>query len=458
MSENEVIVEDQTIERLEPPKAGQKAIYKNCTIQNIVWKDLEIEGELILQDCTIQKLSFKDLVFTESFQAVNSSIDLCFWKNIQFQNRCVCKETIFKHGIQVLQVQFQWGCDFQEAIFQKDARIDDSEFLGHTKFDKIRAQQRFEATRCKFGSPNPKQNWFRLLFSNARFEHIVIFQDCSFLFPTNLKRARFEEEVQFIAPNFYDIVSFENARFSGLLRLKNIKRLTPKAYFHFGGIQLEKFSANHEELSLFLLCLAPDQYSAMLKQILEAKEKYAEKHPPEVIELAKKNLRLAELVRFEEASQTLAELNRAFHDTFNEDGENWSYITQKRLERAQSSFTGQVWNYLLDFSCRYGTSPLIVLRTAGLSLSFFTLFFWFSPQEFTATADFPAEYLLNGTISSIPFSEALIFSFQVFTSSELVPHIEPKPSLNFLMMAESVIGYIIMMLLVITLSRRVIRS
>ena len=34
MSENEVIVEDQTIERLEPPKAGQKAIYKNCTIQN----------------------------------------------------------------------------------------------------------------------------------------------------------------------------------------------------------------------------------------------------------------------------------------------------------------------------------------------------------------------------------------------------------------------------------------
>ena len=62
MSENEVIVEDQTIERLEPPKAGQKAIYKNCTIQNMVWKDLEIEGELILQGCTIQKLSFKDLL------------------------------------------------------------------------------------------------------------------------------------------------------------------------------------------------------------------------------------------------------------------------------------------------------------------------------------------------------------------------------------------------------------
>ena len=117
-----------------------------------------------------------------------------------------------------------------------------------------------------------------------------------------------------------------------------------------------------------------------------------------------------------------------------------------------------LWNWLLDVSCRYGTSPLIVVRTALIFLTLFTTYFWFSPDKFTPAGDFPAEYLQNGNITAIPLMEALIFSFQVFTSSELVPHIEPKPSLNLLMMLESVVGYVIMMLLVITLSRKVIRS
>lgn len=459
----ETIFKDQNFETIEPPPSGEKHVYKNCQIDSVKWKDITVEGNLVLSRCTIKTWSLERVIFKNNFFAPACSfIDEFILKEVIYQQYCKYERNHFHRKFLIRKSQFQWGLYINGSTLHTTSRFEDCEFWGHTKFDHIRAEQRFEATRCQFGKLPKKMPWFKTLFSNAHFDYIAIFQDCEFRFPTNFRRTHFKEEVKFIAPKFHDRITFENARFYDLLRIKELERYNQQAYMHLGGIQLEKVKINHQELASLLLCLHPIQYELYLKSIWEEKEEHKNNNDPATIAIAKKNYENAEDVRYEEASQTLAELNRAFHDTFDEAGEDWSYVTQKRLERknlfSQKSFALGFWNWILDVSCRYGTSPLIVFRTAMISLAMFTTYFWMSPDKFGPTSDFPASHISNGEIVSIPFMEALIFSFQVFTSSELVPHIEPKPILNPWMMLESVIGYIIMMLLVITLSRKVIRS
>lgn len=451
------------LETIKPPPAGEKHIYRNCKINHVLWKNTLIEGSLILNRCSIKKWNLEQSTFQLGLfvHFCNFSEDFSLQKIIH-QQYCKYERNHFHGKVLVQHSQFQWGLYLHGSTLHNTSRFEDCAFWGHTKFDHIQVLQRFEASRCQFGELPQKMPWFKTLFSNAHFDYIAIFQDCEFYFPTNFRRAHFKEEVKLINPKFHDIVIFENARFYDLLRIKGIVRNPQKTYMHFGGIQLEKIKVDYEELASMLLCLHPIQYEQYLKSIWEEKENYKDKNDPTTIAMVKKNYEQAEYVRYEEASQTLAELNRAFHDTFDEAGEDWSYVSQRRLERkhlfAQKSFGAGFWNLVLDVSCRFGTSPLIVLRTAIISLTLFTVYFWIHPEKFGPTADFPTEHLNNGEIISMPFMEALIFSFQVFTSSELVPHIEPKPVLNPWMMVESVVGYIIMMLLVITLSRKVIRS
>ena len=499
----------ETVEVLEPPAAGQELVLEGCRVREIDWRGREVAGRVRLERCEVlgaarfddarfdravsfRGTSFRRLVsFTgarvageEDDRGTRRSVDLCgchfdegliatgarFGGELEgdeasFGGPTRFDEVVFERGVKLREgrfgqkVTFEGArvarfASFKHASFEHECSLDAVEFARTAQFHNIRVRGRFSAVGAVFNAEPVDEDHPALdaysVFSNSRFDDVADFTEATFCGAVRFVLCVFDQEVRFPMARFANYTSFDRARFNSVVIFEGA-RFARGATLHLRDARIERIEFDHHKLGGVLHCLDAQQYEAHLRRRAELlRDAIAEgnAYPSDPRHLAKIEASLADLrrTRLEEGSRTLAVIHKAYNDSFNSRGEDWAYVTLRRMEREALGDEEPVRRFLsklLDLTCGYGTSPLKVAASAGCVILAFTALYLALPGAF------------EGPMS---FRNALSYSFRTFTSSELDSQITPQGVIEWAVMVESVLGYVVMMLLVITVSRLVIRS
>lgn len=454
MSSSKLLTGEDALRRL---KRGE-------TIWNAHIDVLKIRGPLccglFIRNSTIEVLDCSDAQFNASVQ-----LDGC-----RIKKRAYFKKAVFEQQSTFRRVQFEGGCDFSGAIFKKRTHFNLATIVGWSTFEKAEFH-------C------------RTLFSKAHLKGEVLFRDC--LFTTkqpvaersnkysfndmtvdlrfHMQGCRFDDNVTFTGTRFCDVADFEKAQFKRHARIKYaqfMRNVTFKSARFEGELHLNGTTTDCDLLFEDTHFLGLVNLQAMYgqrnvdfhKSIVGERSRFQieKAHFGRLlIDRARIEYHL-ESVRqneYDTARKEFGLLKHSFREINAYADEDWAYLMEKRMERFTIPFGREnpisslkrFGNWLaLDLGCGYGTRPSNVFFTSLILLAFFATIYYFPSGEFPA-----------GRISVF---EAIELSFRIFTNAE-VSSVEPAPTswLKYVMMVESALGFFVMMVLVVTYSRKVIR-
>ncbi|MDF1666230.1 MAG: pentapeptide repeat-containing protein [Planctomycetota bacterium] len=459
MSNSKLLSGDEVIRRL---KRGE-------TIWNAHIGTLKIRGDLccglFIRNSTIEVLDCSEARFTAAVE-----LDGC-----RVIKRAYFKKSVFEQQSTFRRVQFEGGCDFSGAIFDKRTHFNLAVIVGWSTFEKAQF-------RC------------RTLFSKAHLKGEVVFRDCIFTtkspvaeqsnkfsfndmtcdFRVHMQGCRFDDNVTFTGTRFCDVADFEGAVFKRHARLKYaqfMRNVTFKSASFEGQMHLNGTTTECD------LLFEETRFSGLINLQAMYGQRNVDFHKSIVGENSSFQIEKAHFSRLlidrerieshlesvrqndpETARKEFGLLKHSFREINAYADEDWAYLMEKRMERYTIPMgrdkplcsLKRFGNWLvLDLGCGYGTRPGNVFFTSLILLAFFAAVYYFSGGKFTGTVDG------NGHVSMF---EALELSFRIFTNAE-VSSAEPARSswLKYVMMAESSLGFFVMMVLVVTYSRKVIR-
>jgi len=399
-------------------------LFERCTIDGLELANFDLPVPIDFYGCRFTgrvdlrgltaagSAKFRTAVFKELIDARGAS----FQGNIHFNS------AVFEGLADFSKTTFGARCVFSQARFQRSVRFAEARFEGGCSFNDVVCEHRFEGQKAEYADK-------LVSFSVARFENVV-----------DLSEATFHGEVRFKGTHFTRRVAFTRARFGGALILRG-STMEDEAHFRgakfAGGIDLRSvygerpvdFSdAELSESSALRLD------SAIFGSLLLRREQIEGRIQSVVDE------------EYDTARREFGILKRCYHTIGEYELEDWAYYMEKRMERLSAPHgVRRVVNYVaLELACGYGTRPLNVFMTAVGILFSFALFYFAFGGQFT-----------DGPIG---LAQGLQLSFRVFTNAE-VDSAGPLPGswMNPVVMLESFLGFFVMMILVVTFSRKVIR-
>lgn len=449
--------EEELIEGLRPPAAaggGEALTLRGCRVRDIDWSGASVGGEVRFERCTfLCPARFDRAVFAGpvAFEACTFEEPASF-AEVAFEATASFKESDWRQKASFEGARFAAFTSFKQACFRQELVLDGADFAGTAQLHNVRAGGRFSAVEARFNSGDAEAAERYAVFSNSRFDDVADFTEADFGAPVRFVLCVFDQEARFGRARFRDYASFDRARFNSVVIFQGA-RFEPEATLDLRDARLERLELDHRELEAVLHCLRPERFVARLRareaQLRDALAQGTafpgDRRNLERVEAALADPRRAML---EEGSRTLAVLHKAYNDSFNAKGEDWAYVALRRMERAAlgpglRTLPRRALGRFLDLTCGYGTSPAKVAISAVVIM-----------------AVYAALYLLfqSGFDHAVHLRDALAFSFRTFTSSEIDTRIAPVGAMEWLVMSESLLGYVVMMLLVVTLSRLVIRS
>jgi hypothetical protein len=446
--------EDELVEAPRPPAPGAALSFRGCRVRDLDWSGASVESEVRFERCAFlgparfDRAVFAGPVAFEAcvFEGPASFADAAFEAPASF------KESDFGQKASFEGARFAAFTSFKQASFRQELVLDGADFAGTAQLHNVRAAGRFSAVDARFNSADSDAAERYAVFSNSRFDDVADFTGADFGAPVRFVLCVFDQEARFPRARFRDYASFDRARFNSVAIFQGA-RFAPEATLDLRDARIERLELDHRELEAVLHCLRPERFVARLRapesQLRAALDQGAafpgDRRNLERVEAALEDPRRAML---EEGSRTLAVLHKAYNDSFNAAGEDWAYVALRRMERdalgpGLRSLPRRALGHFLDLTCGYGTSPAKVALSAVVVMVVYA-----------------ALYLAchHGFDHAVHLRDALTFSFRTFTSSEIDTRIAPVGAMEWLVMSESLLGYVVMMLLVVTLSRLVIRS
>jgi hypothetical protein len=449
---------DELIEGLSPPAPGAPLALRSCRIRDLDWSGARVDAEVRFERCLflgpahLDRATFAGPVTFEActFEGPATFAEAAFEAPASF------KESDFGQKATFEAARFAAFTSFKQACFRQELVLDGADFAGTAQLHNVRAAGRFSAVEARFNSSpadaGSAQAERYAVFSNSRFDDVADFTGAEFGAPARFVLCVFDQEARFPRARFHDYTSFDRARFNSVVIFQGA-RFEPEATLDLRDARIERIELDHRELAAVLHCLRPERFEARLHaRAAQLRDALAQgtAFPSDRRNLERVEAALADPRRamLEEGSRTLAVLHKAYNDSFNSAGEDWAYVALRRMERAAlgpglRTLPRRALGRCLDLTCGYGTSPAKVAISAVVIMALYA-----------------ALYVAfhHGFDDAVHLRDALAFSFRTFTSSEIDTRIAPVGAMEWLVMSESLLGYVVMMLLVVTLSRLVIRS
>lgn len=409
---------------------------KNSIIDGLDIKNCDIQAVFDLEGCSIVRRSF---IRGAKFRALTIFRRVQFQKGVEFSDTdfdarthfnmaefpawSAFKKVRFQNRTLFSKANFPAGVEFLECQLVPKERV--PEKSNNYSFNNLTGDQRFHMHKCVFGD--------NITFTGARFEDIVEFDDSVFERHVRIKHARFSSSVSFRRVTFKGEFHLNGTYVDGDLKCHQA---------HFQGLVNLKAIYGQRNVD-FKGAIASGQAAIQLSQAHFGRLHIDRSLIAEHLESLKND-------DFECARVEFGILKHAFRDINAYDEEDWCYLMEKRMERMllpwdqPMSAASRFFNWLaLDLGCGYGTKPLNVFIASMILLFAFVGVFMAVPGAFP---------------EPISFFDAVQLSFRIFVNAE-VSSVEPKSThwMNYVLMVESFLGFFVMMVLVVTYSRRVIR-
>ncbi|MFN3197386.1 MAG: pentapeptide repeat-containing protein [Bradymonadia bacterium] len=412
-----------------PPQFNRPAVLKRCVIEGVAdFSGLTFEHDIDFDGCHFKnKVHFKGCTFKGQalFRRVTFDQGADFIGGV-FENNVHFNSAKFKRYGAFQQTHFKGRVVISQAVFSTGANFIEATFDAKASFNGIQCDHRLQCGKVKFLGG--------CTFSGARlaevadFNEVVFGDDGAFKSTQFVKRAQFKKAVfkkgaQFRGAQSQGDAVFEKTRFEGVIDLVSMhsERNVTFEGAEFGD---EAFFAIHH---------------AHFRRLLIRREQ---------IEGRLESVRTGD---FETARREFGLLKNCWRDNSDYTQEDWAYLMEKRMERLKlptdtpMQMVRRAMNWLfLDLACGYGTKPKSIALTSLGILMAFAVLFWANPSQFQG--------------GKITLGQSIQLSFRTFTNAE-VDSAQPLVDtwLNYLIMVESFTGVFVMLVLVVTFSRKVIR-
>lgn len=413
----------------DPPRFDRPIVFKGCTFEGLAdfsgltfEHDIDFDGSAFTNKVHFKGTTFRGQALFRRVQFDQGAdfIEASFEANVHFNNACFVRygafqKSHFKARVVASQATFKTGANFIEAVFEEKA-----------SFNGVQCDHRLQCGKVKYLGG--------CTFSGAKLAEVADFNECvfgddaafkstQFIKRAQFKRAIFQKAAQFRGAQSQGDAVFEKTRFEGLIDLVSMHS---ERNVTFEGASLgddASFALHHAHFRRLLI--QREQVEGRLQSVRSGD--------------------------YETARREYGLLKNCWRDNSDYTQEDWAYLMEKRMERLKLptesalQWTKRAMNYLfLDLACGYGTRPKSIALTSLLILMAFALIFWANPSQFQ-----------SGDIS---LGQSIQLSFRTFTNAE-VDSAQPLPQtwLNYLIMVESFTGVFVMLVLVVTFSRKVIR-
>lgn len=439
---------------------------------------------------------------TANFQRASFSGPTSFWL-AAFGADANFQGSRFEGYASFLSVQFLGNADFRGSRFHDDLNFEFSEFQGHAVFLGACVEGDANFFRSKFKEANFKEVvlagvagfvgvvFAAAEFTGARLKGDAHFEESHFAGDALFCRAEFSGRGMFISAQFQGRVDFEQSLFMGQAQFSesafqmeaNFSRAEFKGDVifnsaHFGSRSLfvgTHFREDARFLGTQFIEAADFTGSSFEKNLLlEGARIY-------IMRLAESSLKgqislaNADFVRLEARWHVLKDslvyngavclaLVKNFRNMeWFEDADDCYYHyrrksqSEKRLYNQDSRIN---WSKILDalalISCGYGIRPGYTVFLSILLIIFFAVLYWAGNGIVIEPIHSSSQQVLQAPQENLTFMDDLYFSSMVFTAKSQVKWY-PSGVFRYLATVESVVGWLLMALFLVTLGRTMIR-
>jgi hypothetical protein len=445
--------------------------------------------------------NFKQAIFgkTANFWQAKFDADSIFEKadfigyasflNSSFGGNADFRQSEFKEELTFERSRFGGHCIFLNSSFQKKGNFSSAQFVGVANFDDVLLNDaifwdaQFHQTSyigAKFeGDAHFERSRFidAAIFTRSEFSGVANFKLAVFNRPANFEHVQFSGSVHFSGAQFVEDATFEEARFDGDASFSSArfeaKALLKGAKF----VQDARFlGARFAESADFTGCefhknLGMENariYTMRLLKTVFASESRISLHGSDFVRLEVRWPSIKEKLVYDGAVY-LALIKNFRNMEWFEDADD-CYFQYRRNSQSEKKFYSRYrgmpsvnWSKLLDcmawISCGYGVRPKYTVFLSILLIVLFAGLFWTGDsivvEHINSTAK-GAHLAEDDQIKSLSFADHLYFSAMIFTAKTQVKWY-PAGIYRYLATIESVLGWLLMALFLVTLGRTMIR-
>lgn len=409
--------------------------------------------------------------------------------NARFGGNADFRQSDFEGDLNFELSEFSGNSIFFGSIFQGKANFFSSTFNGDTNFEGVKmedagfAQARFgQAVFCdacfrgdaKFErslfaeSANFSRSLFggTASFSSAAFSGTASFIDVEFCGLSQFSAVRFRGDAVFDQAKFDDDASFNSTYFEGKALFK-AALFSEDARF-MGSRFMDAADLSGSEFRKNLILESARIYTMRLLNAIFTAGSHVYLHRSDFSELEVQWASIKNRLIYDGAVYLSLIKNFKNMEWF-EDADDCYYQYRRKSQAEKKLITWQRgmpeinWSKLLDalawISCGYGVRPKYTIFLSILLIFFFAGLFWTGDsimvEHINSTA--AGEHLAqDDQIHSLSFADHLYFSAMIFTAKTLVKWY-PAGVYRYLATAETILGWLLMALFLVTLGRTMIR-
>jgi len=434
---NDVIIEgDLDLKKLENLSIISSIRICNSTINGTIdFQNKILENEFYIYDTIIKdKANFRGTQFNEDINVKRSR----FYKNIDFRG------SKFKGNASFWESQFNRTADFSDSTFRDHASFWHDQFRGYTSFFESQFNKTIDFSRSSFneysdftgshfnGSADFRWSLFcnETLFTHAKFNDIANFSKSQFKADANFKSSLFNHIADFNNAQFSGNIDFKGSRFNDIVDLSQ-SRFDKAVFFgdsdFLGSLILTRATFGHFDIywthSNRLICDDGPTYLALIKNFKD-------------------------LEQFEAADDV--------------------YYQYREWRYSRNSGWSKVIDYLACLSCGYGIRPMRPISCAIIILFLFGFIYKFYRMARSVNAGTNQSLMISLAFSTValfslprelyPYGDECYLKFiRQGINLKLMGRSIRIPLVQSLVFCERLIGWILLILFINSLSRVMIR-
>lgn len=434
---------------------AKAVVLTECVLENFDASNAQFNGNVDFEGSYfIEKAIFKASIFAGDAKFSKATfLDGADFAKTEFQGESKFHTTAFQRFVSFNRTKFGKKVVFSYCTFATGAKFNASEFLGAASFNNLHCGHRFEMSECKFEDTTT--------FSNAEFSEVTDFSDTVFKQVAKFIGTVFAKNVSFKSVNFQNDCIFQSATVDGDL-LFNFAKFN-------GLINLQSLSAEHNvnfkeaKMSDTASFQVRDAYFGRLFITIEQLHGHLHSHRLTVTDPSKA------LEHYRVAREEYGLLKNNFREINEYDEEDWAYLWEKRTARKNAPVAKRFLEWLvLDIPCGYGTKTVNIFPTLFALFFVFAVVYYMFGSEFVGgiqTALNPPTTTVSAPDAAstaqfpLKLEEAIQVSFCTLTNLS-IGDIKPAQGslMNYVLMFESFLGFLLMnVVVIVTFSRKVSR-
>lgn len=385
----------------------------------------------------------------------------------RFAGHCIFLDTSFGgkgnfSGAHFLDVANFNNAILKDAIFLDaqfhQASYSSAKFEGDAHFERTRFNDAAQFIRSEFGGVAN--------FNLSAFNRPASFEYVHFSGPAQFSGAQFKEEALFEEAKFAGDASFNSTHFDRKALLKGAKFVQDARFLGARFVEAANFTGC--EFCKNLIFENSRIYTMRLLKTVFTRESRISLHGADFVRLEVRWASIKDRLVYDGAMY-LALIRNFKNIEWFEDADD-CYFQYRKISQSEKEFyswDGDVlsvnWSKLLDcmawISCGYGVRPKYTVFLSILIILLFAGLFWTGDSivvEHISSTAIGAHLAEDYRIESLSFADHLYFSTMIFTAKTQVKWY-PAGIYRYLATIESILGWLLMALFLVTLGRTMIR-